>query len=179
MKAVLAFPGDLQTPTGGYAYDRAVIAAIGAAGVEMAPLPLPAAFPFPSPTDLATAAAQLAAVPQDNLLLVDGLALGAFPADALRALARPVVALVHHPLARESGLDPATRDNLEANERAVLAECAGVIATSAATGRDLVAHYGVPAEHLTIAEPGSDPAPRAPADGSPPHVLAVASVIPR
>lgn len=179
MRALLAFPGDLDTPTGGYAYDRAVIAASAAAGVEMRPLALPAAFPCPAPADLAAAAAQLAAVPPDTLLLVDGLALGAFSAEAVRALARPVVALVHHPLARETGLDPAVRDRLEASERAVLGQCAGVIATSAATGRDLVDHYAVPAEHLTIAEPGSDPAPRAPADGDPPHLLAVGSLIPR
>ncbi len=179
MRAVLAFPGDLDTPTGGYAFDRAVITASAAAGVEMRPLSLPAAFPFPAPADVATAAAQLARVPPDTLLLVDGLALGAFPADALRALARPVVALVHHPLARETGLDEAKRVRLESSERAVLAACAGIIATSAATGRDLVAHYGVSPDHLTIAEPGSDPAPRAAANGEPPHVLAVGSLIPR
>lgn len=179
MRAVLAFPGDIDTPTGGYAYDRAVLAAMTNQGVDMTALSLPAAFPAPTPADVAKAAAQLAAVPPDSLLLVDGLALGAFPADALRALARPVVALVHHPLAREAGLSDADRMRLDASERAVLAHCAGVIATSAATGRDLVAHYKVPSDRLTIAEPGSAPAPRVAADGGPPHLLAVGSVIPR
>ncbi|WP_341988362.1 glycosyltransferase family 4 protein [Azorhizobium sp. AG788] len=179
MRAVLAFPGDIDTPTGGYAYDRAVLAAMTDQGVDMTALSLPAAFPAPTSADVAKAAAQLAAVPPDSLLLIDGLALGAFPAAALRALARPVVALVHHPLAREAGLSDADRTRLDVNERAVLALCAGVIATSAATGRDLVAHFAVPPDRLTIAEPGCAPAPRVTADGDPPHLLAVGSVIPR
>ncbi len=179
MKAVLAFPGDLATPTGGYGYDRAVLAALPDQGVQITPLSLPGTFPFPTPADRATAVAQLGATPADCVLLVDGLALGTFTPETVRALTRPVVALVHHPLAREPGLDPADTLRFESSERAVLAACAGVIATSAATGRDLVEHYGVAPQRLTVAEPGTAPAARATAAGDPPQVVAIGSLIPR
>ena len=62
---------------------------------------------FPRPTAQARAAAnaKLAAVPRGRTIVVDGLAFGVLPeaAAALRA-SHPLVALVHHPLALESGL---------------------------------------------------------------------------
>ncbi|MGU3492468.1 glycosyltransferase family 4 protein [Xanthobacteraceae bacterium A53D] len=179
MRAILAFPGDLNAPTGGYAYDRALLKALPAQGMAAAPLSLPAGFPSPDKDDLETAARQLRQTPPDSVLLIDGLALGAMPAEYLATTGRPIVALVHHPLARETGLPETLRLHYQSTERAALAACAAVIATSAATGRDLVAHYGVPADRLTIAEPGVAPAPRAAADGEPPRILALGSVIPR
>ncbi|WP_029003950.1 glycosyltransferase family 4 protein [Azorhizobium doebereinerae] len=179
MRAILAFPGTLDTPTGGYAYDRAVLKALPGQGVAIAPLALPPAFPFADPADLDTTARHLRAAPPDSVLLIDGLALGVLPADMLRALEQPVVALIHHPLAREAGLSDGQKARFAASERAALSACAGVIATSPATGRDLTAHYDVAPHRLTIAEPGVAPAPRAAADGDPPRLLAVGSVIPR
>ncbi len=178
-RAVLAFPGDLDTPTGGYAYDRQVLRALPRHGVDVTPLALPRAFPFPAAGDLAETARLLGETPADALLFIDGLGLGALPASLLRATGRTIVALIHHPLAREAGLSPEQQAALEASEREALAMCAGVVATSAATGRDLVANYGVPPERFTIAEPGVAPAPRAAAQGEPPHILAIGSVIPR
>lgn len=178
-RAVLAAPGDFNAPTGGYAYDREMLAHVPAHGVAIAPLPLGAGFPFPTPGQIDDALDALAATAPGTVLLVDGLALGVLPKARLEALGRPLVGLVHHPLALETGLDAATQARLAASERAALAACCAIIATGPNTCRILMADYGVPASAITLACPGVAPAPRSAADGDPPCLLAVGSVIRR
>lgn len=179
VRAVLAFPGDLATPTGGYAYDRRMLGELQALGLDIAPLPLGAGFPFPAPGAVAEALARLGATAPGTVLLVDGLALGVLPAAGLGALGRPIVGLVHHPLALESGLEAATQARLEGSERAALARCRAVVVTAPATARTLAADFAVPAAAITLALPGTEDAPRAPGDGDPPRLIAIGSVIPR
>ncbi|MEP9351853.1 glycosyltransferase family 4 protein [Xanthobacter sp. KR7-225] len=179
LRAVLAFPGDLDTPTGGYAYDRRMLAELKALGLDIAPLPLGAGFPLTSPEAVGRALDRLAATAAGTVLLVDGLALGALPAHRLAALGRPLVGLVHHPLALETGLDLETRALLEASERAALACCQAVVVTAPSTARLLAADYGVAPAAVTLALPGTAAAPRAPGDGDPVRLLAIGSVIPR
>lgn len=178
-RVALAFPGALETPTGGYAYDREVLAHLGGHGVDAQPLALPAGFPFPDAAGCEEALRRLSQAPADCLLLVDGLALGALPADRLEAVADRLVGLVHHPLALEEGLSPEDSARLAASERAALARCRAVITTSPATARSLAADYGVPADRLTVAEPGVSHADRSPCIGEIPLILAVGSAIPR
>lgn len=178
-RAVLAFPGALDTPTGGYAYDRRMLAEVPAHGIAIAPLPLGEGFPFPSHDQVRGALAALAATAPGTVLLVDGLTLGVLPQEGLKALGRPLVGLVHHPLALETGLDGATQARLKASERAALSACRAVIVTGPLSRRLLIEDYGVAPETITLACPGTQPAPRAAADGDPPRLLAVGSVIPR
>ncbi|WP_371348150.1 glycosyltransferase family 4 protein [Ancylobacter sp. IITR112] len=174
-----AIPGDLSLPTGGYAYDRRVIEEAPGAGGMLTPLALPPGFPFPTGAELEASAQALAALPPGQKVLIDGLAFGALPVDLLQALGRPLAALVHHPLALESGLGEGQRAALFASEKAALAQAQAVIATSPATARRLVQDYGVPPGRLCVALPGTDPAPRARGSGQPPRLLAVGAVIPR
>ncbi|MEW6121824.1 MAG: glycosyltransferase family 4 protein [Pseudomonadota bacterium] len=178
-RAQLAFPGSLDTPTGGYAYDREVLAHLPAHGVDAAPLPLPGGFPLPAPDQEAEALRRLVQSDPSALLLADGLALGALPAEGLAPVAHRLVALIHHPLALEAGLSPAQAARLRAREMLALAACRSVITTSGATAETLVVEYGVPTGRITVAEPGVAPAPRSPADGDPPRLLCVGTVIPR
>ena len=60
-----------------------------------------------------------------------------------------------------------------------LAACRRVIATSPATAGTLAADFGVPRERLTVAMPGTDPAPLAAAAGDPPRLLCVGTLTPR
>lgn len=161
-RACFAIPGDIETLTGGYGYDRRAMAA---ANGRLEHVVLPDDFPFPSPASVAATVARLNATPNGAILLIDGLAHGAIPPDALDAIERPIVALTHHPLGLETGLDAATSARLIANERAALARARAVIVTSDTTRDTLVADFGVGADRITVAEPGVDPAPRARGSG--------------
>lgn len=181
LRAVLAFPGDLDTPTGGYAYCRAVLARLADHGIAARPLSLPASFPAPDAGDIAEAIARLAAVDASDALLVDGLAYGALPASALDGLARPLVALVHHPLGLEAGLAPERARDLLAIEAAALARATRIVAASPTTARVIVEDFGIPADRVHVAPPGTDPAPRATGseNGGPLQILALGAVTPR
>jgi glycosyltransferase involved in cell wall biosynthesis len=181
-----AVPGDLATPTGGYAYDRRMIAELAALGFAIEVVDLGDGFPQPGERRLAAAQAQLAAVPAGRPIIIDGLAFGVLPrAAATLASQHPLIALVHHPLALETGLTAAQAAELRASERAALACARQVVATSPATARLLVSDYGVSPACLTVALPGTDRSEengggRAVAGrGSEVLLLAVGSVVPR
>ena len=156
-----AIPGDLETRTGGYGYDRRIIAGLRERGWSVSVVRLDDSFPFPSAAARAQAAAVLAQIPTGSTVLVDGLALGALPVEVGREAARlKIVALVHHPLAAETGLDPALAAELHTSERRALGLVRSVVVTSRATAVRL-ADYGVTADRITVVEPGTDPAPLA------------------
>jgi glycosyltransferase involved in cell wall biosynthesis len=152
-------PGDLETRTGGYGYDRRIIAGLRDRGWTVNLISLDGSFPLPTPAARAGAAKALAAIPDGALVLADGLALGALPDEAAHQGARlNIIALVHHPLAGETGLDPETAAALEVSERRALAAVRRVVVTSRATAAAL-SRYGVTADRITVIEPGTDPAP--------------------
>jgi glycosyltransferase involved in cell wall biosynthesis len=179
LEAAFAVPGDLDTPTGGYAYARKLFQLLPDFGVRPLHLRLPGSFPHPSQADLVETALLLREHARGEVLLVDGLALGAIPAPALTAdvtAGRPLVGLVHHPLAFETGLLPERQAELMASEAAALALAYRVIATSPLTARLLAADFNVAPEKITVAEPGTEPAPRARGTGTPVSLLAVGAV---
>jgi glycosyltransferase involved in cell wall biosynthesis len=177
--AVFAIPGNIELPTGGYAYDRRVLALLPHAGVAIRHLQLPGSFPAPTAADLADADRQLSAIAPDVAVLIDGLAYGAMPADLVARIRGPIIALVHHPLCLEAGLEPLRRRQLQDLETAALACARKVVVTSPTTARTLMVDFAVPAGKITVAEPGTDPAQRATGTGRPLQLLAVGSVVPR
>lgn len=178
-RVVFAVPGDLATPTGGYAYARRLLEHLPGEGIAVTHLPLPGGYPDPSPQDLAATARAVAATPGNAVLLVDGLAFGAMPVDLVAGFARPVVALVHHPLGLEHGLSPERRAALLASEAAALARARRVVAASPETARLLAADFAVDPARMVVAEPGTEPAARARGTGTPLALLAVGAVSPR
>jgi glycosyltransferase involved in cell wall biosynthesis len=179
VRLTFAVPGRLDTPTGGYGYDRQLIAALCARGCDVRHLSLPGAWPRPTPGHRAATSAALAGLPDGDLVLIDGLAFGAMPAEAVAEAGRlRLVALVHHPLGDESGLAPAERDRLLASETGALGQARAIVCTSPATARRL-ANLGVPSERITVAPPGTDPGSRSPGAGDPPLILSIGSLIPR
>ena len=176
-----AVPGDLATPTGGYRYDRRIIAELPALGWGAEVVNLGDGFPYPTADTRATACARLSALARGRPVVIDGLAFGVLPdaAEALRA-SHSLVALVHHPLALESGLSATECASLHASERSALGCARHVIATSATVARLLVEHYGVPSGTVSVVEPGTDRVSTAPRNGAGVvKLLAVGSVIPR
>lgn len=176
-----AIPGDIGLPTGGYAYDRRLLAEWHDMGVPAEHIALPGSFPFPTPGDLHETGRALLQRPYDDTLLIDGLAYGAFPEGIAAGLADRVVALVHHPLGLETGLPPEAAQRLRERETAALRYARAVVTTSPATKRLLVADFAVPEARITVALPGVDPAARAigSANGERLSLLAVGSVVPR
>lgn len=177
---VFAIPGNIDLPTGGYAYDRRLLAQWRESGVAARHLPLPGSFPDPTQGDLAETARALQSQPRDTVLLVDGLAFGALPESLAAGLPGRVVALVHHPLGLETGLTRERALALRLSETAALRHAAAIVATSPTTKRLLVAEFAVPEAKVTVAEPGVDPAVRAEGSGDGELVLlAVGSIVPR
>ena len=180
-RVAFAIPGDLATRTGGYGYDRRILAELRHLGWQVEVVGLGAGFPLPSEEQAAAASRQLMLSPADRPVVIDGLAFGALPeaAAALQAT-RPVVALVHHPLACETGLAPDTAERLRESERAALAAAHRVIATSEPTAELLVDEFDVPRERLEVIPPGTDPVPQATGSGCGRlHLLSVGAIVPR
>jgi glycosyltransferase involved in cell wall biosynthesis len=178
-RAVFAVPGDLNAPTGGYAYARRLLALLPGEGIDIVPLALPGSYPDPSADDLAETARRVALAPPDAVILADGLAYGAMSEAVIAGFRRPVVALVHHPLGLESGLAAERRAALLSSEARALALAARVIATSPLTARLLARDFGVAENRIAVAEPGTEPAPRARGTVRPVALLSVGAVSPR
>ena len=174
----LVVPGPLEQRTGGYIYDRRIVEGLRALGWTVGVHELAGRFPLVDEAALARARRALAAMPPGSLPLVDGLALPAF-GDRLERLPRPWVALVHHPLALETGLDAADAAALADLERRLLAAADWVIVTSPQTRRDLAA-YDVADARVGVVLPGTEPAPLARGSGGPDFaLLCIASLTPR
>ena len=178
-KARFAIPGDLNTPTGGYVYDRRVLTLLATCGVDVRHLPLPDGFPFADAQALEEAGGLLAAVPADEVLLIDGLALGVLPRDLLERIAAPIIAMHHHPLGLESGLTAKQSQALLASEKAAMALARHAIVTSQTTA-DTLAELGfAPPPPITVAIPGIDRGMRTSGGGGGFHIISVGTVVPR
>jgi glycosyltransferase involved in cell wall biosynthesis len=178
---VVAVPGDLATTTGGFGYDRRIIAELAAIGWKIQVLDLGSGFPRPTAQMRAAASTRLAALPRQCPVVIDGLAFGVLPetAEMLRESHR-LVALVHHPLALETGLSADEAAHLHASEQSALACTRHVVVTSATTMRILAADFHVPIERLSVVEPGTDKvATRPRARKGVVALLSVGAVMPR
>jgi glycosyltransferase involved in cell wall biosynthesis len=180
LNAIFAIPGDIDTPTGGYAYARALLAAAPGAGLALRVMTLPGDFPDPAPGSVELAARALAAIRPDVPVLVDGLAFGAMPPAALDAVRAPMAVLLHHPLGLESGLAPERATALLASERAAVARARAVIVPSETTRADVVATLGKDQDAITVAVPGLvKPPAMQQSRETPPLILSVGSLTPR
>ena len=173
-------PGDLQSATGGYGYDRRIIAGLQQLGWGVRAHSLDGSFPFPTTRALEHAEAVFSGISDRALVMVDGLASGAMP-DVIARHAHRVrlVALVHHPLAEETGLSLESASSLEHSERASLRLARHVVVTSEATALAL-ARYDVERARISVIVPGTDEAPLAPGSaGDTVRLLCVATLTPR
>ena len=150
-------PGDLGTRTGGYGYDRRIIDGLRAARLagrravaraRLSRCPMPSALAHGAPRGRG-------ACPTARWWWSTGWPSACCPSWPRRHAQRlRWVALVHHPLALETGLAPGGSAALFESERRALASARGVIVTSPATARALAAfdvrgraHHGGRAGH--------------------------------
>jgi glycosyltransferase involved in cell wall biosynthesis len=177
--AAVVVPGSLDTRTGGYAYDRAIVGGLRARGWSIDVRELDGSFPRPSPDALAGAAQAFDAIPARTIALVDGLALGAMPDVIIRHASRlRIVALVHLPLAADVGLEPGEAARFEQSERRALQAAAFVIVTGKAA-LPLLERYRLAPDRVAVVEPGTARAPLARGSSGPPlQLLTVATLNP-
>lgn len=182
-RAVFAIPGSLDTPTGGYAYDKRMIAELQALGWRIDTVDLGDAFPFPDDVARKRAAQTLTGIAAGSVVVIDGLAYGVL-ADEGERLSRScrIVALVHHPLALEAGLTAAQAQALKTSETAALRHAGAIIVTSALTKDILTAEYEVAPASVAVVLPGVDRPARAvrgKMTRGDVHILSVGSLIER
>nr|WP_111298713.1 glycosyltransferase family 4 protein [Paracoccus saliphilus] len=179
--AALALPGDSTTLTGGYIYDRRLVEGLRAQGRAMQVVQLPDSFPTPNDTDMDAALDQLAALPADVPVIIDGLAFGALNTKGLARVRAPIIALIHHPLAQESALPADLADHLWRTERANLALARHVLVPSPHTRDMLIQRYDVPTTCVTVVRPGTvRPARKLEVTAAqPPLILSVGILHPR
>jgi glycosyltransferase involved in cell wall biosynthesis len=180
-RVAFAVPGDLATPTGGYGYDRRMIAELRTLGWQVDVIDLGDGFPRPGAPAKAAARGKLFAVEPGCPIVIDGLAFVVMPEAAHELRERnPLLALVHHPLALETGLAPADVQALKKSEQEALAAARGVVVTSPSTAQLLLDEFDVPSELVTVAIPGIDCG--ATAEGSSDglvRLVSVGAVVPR
>lgn len=173
-------PGDIDTPTGGYGYDRNIAAGLRELGWTVDIVSLSGGYPDTDTETRLAAEATLALLPNDALVLVDGLAFARLPDLVARHAGRlRLAALIHHPLADEGGLPAQTAALFEADEREALRHAAAIICTSETTGRRLMDHFGVSSSHLHVAPPGTSRKSLLTDKRSRTRLLCVASIVPR
>ena len=182
-RLTFAVPGDLDTPTGGYLYDKHIVTGLRDRGFTVDVLDLGDGFPVPTAETRKTAFDLLAgAVSRSDAIVVDGLALGVLPECAEMIAGKSLlVALVHHPLYLETGHDPETTERLRRSEHLALSFADFVITTSKLTADAVEADFSVPPLKIASVEPGFDRPSTLPPFREGPHVdiLSVGAVVPR
>lgn len=182
MRAIAVLvPGPIDQLTGGYLYARRLVDGLGAQGIAVTVHELAGNFPDADAAARDAAEAALRLLPDGAVAVIDGLALAGF-ASCLEAAARHLrlLALVHHPLAQETGLAADRAAHFAALERRLLPLLAGVICPSASTAA-AVAAYGVPRARIAIVPPGTRKPilPRGPARPGRCDILSVGTVTAR
>jgi glycosyltransferase involved in cell wall biosynthesis len=171
-------PGPLRQRTGGYVYDRRIVDGLRALGPTVMVHELEGVFPAADDTARRSASRAIEDMNGAALPLIDGLALPAFEHLA-GPLPRPWIALVHHPLALETGLSAEEASRLAGLERRLLAGAERIVATSPQTRRDLEG-YEISPDRVGVVLPGTERAPLARGSGGPGcAMLCVASLTPR
>jgi glycosyltransferase involved in cell wall biosynthesis len=165
---------DPARPSGGNAYDRRVCLGLADTGWSVRVHAVPGSWPRPDAASYAALAGVIQGIPDDAVVLLDGLVASTAPEVLVPHASRlRLVTLVHMPL----GGDSADAD-ARGREGAVLSAAASVVTTSRWARRTLLELYELPGERVHVAEPGVDAAGLAPGTVGAGALLCVAAVIP-
>ncbi|WSD84687.1 glycosyltransferase family 4 protein [Streptomyces canus] len=171
---------DSTAPSGGNAYDRRVCLDLPGFGWQVERHAVAGSWPRPGAAARTDLARTLRDLPDDTVVLIDGLVACGVPEIIVPEAERLRLAvLVHLPLGDETGLEPNLALELDAREREVLRAVPAVIATSDWAVRRLVSHHGLAPERVHVATPGADIAPLASGTDGVSRLLCVAAVTPR
>ena len=155
---------DPAQPSGGNFYDRQLCRGLVSLGWTVHEHAVPGDWPRPDATALATLAGALERIPDDSVVLLDGLVASTAPAVLAPLAGRlRLVVLVHMPLGHRPAPDAAAETRRR--ERTVLSVAAAVVTTSSWSRRRLLELYSLPADRVHVAPPAADAAE--PAAGTP------------
>ena len=145
---------DPARPSGGNTYDRHLCRELGAHAWSAHERAVAGFWGRPDAASFAALESTLGQIPDNAVVLVDGL-IGSTAPEVLEAQASRLrlVVLVHMPLGHRPPDDTARR-----RESAALAAATATLATSAWTRSRLIELYGLPAHRVRVAEPGVDTA---------------------
>jgi glycosyltransferase involved in cell wall biosynthesis len=160
--------------SGGNIYDRRVCAGLAEAGWEVLVATVAGAWPVADSGARADLARIVAAIPDGEIVLIDGLIASPTAAQLVPHAGRiSMTVLLHMPLA--TALDTRHDASARCSERAVLRGATGVVVTSEWTRQQVLTRYEIPVGQVHIARPGVDrvAAPARPVRG---HLLCVGTL---
>lgn len=173
-------PGALDQPTGGYRYDGRVVTGLRERGWRVDVAELDGRFPDPDDIAAHSLDQALGTAESGRIVIVDGLALSGLPDVVRRHSHRlTILALIHHALADEAGVETTNGQKWIEPERRALASVSAVVTTSAYTANRLQT-LGLLTSAPHVVAPGVDARPPATPSLDPPiNLCCVASIIPR
>ena len=168
---------DPARPSGGNTYDRHLCDALSSLGFSVHEHAVPGDWPRPDAASFAALADVVERIPDDAVVLLDGLLASTAPEVLVPHAGRlRLVVLVHMPLGHRPPDHGA--DDAWTRERAVLSAAAAVVTTSTWTRRRLLELYPLAADRLHVAEPAVDAAEVATGTVGGGALLCVAAVTP-
>jgi glycosyltransferase involved in cell wall biosynthesis len=180
MHVSLIVPAPFDMVSGGYGYDRRIVAELREMGHQVEVVELFGAFPLVDDFARDSACAAWDRLPPDTKPVIDGLALPAFRGLEDAISARGSIGLIHHPVSLETGLNEPERQMLDTVERRLLPRLSRLIVTSVTTAEMLERHFHIPPDRVRTVVPGTDDAPRSTGSGGATcEVLSIGTLIPR
>jgi glycosyltransferase involved in cell wall biosynthesis len=180
MHVSLIVPMPFDTVSGGYAYDRRIVAGLRQAGHSVRVVELAGTYPVADATARDAACAAWDSIADGSRPIIDGLALPAFVGLSDALAGRDTIGLIHHPTALETGFSEAESAALLGIEKRLLSKLARVIVTSESTAERLAADFGVDRDRIKVVAPGTDDAPRSPGSSGPTcRVISIGALVPR
>lgn len=141
-------PGSIEQLTGGYIYDRNIVTGLHHLGWRVNVIELPGMFPI---VDAQAVEAALRCN-LDTPTIIDGLALPAFASHPKKEY----LALVHHPLCKENGLNDVEQQLLFNIEQKMLNKARHIIVTSHFTREEVTKLYSVVHNDISVVRPGNE-----------------------
>jgi glycosyltransferase involved in cell wall biosynthesis len=143
---------DPARPSGGNTYDRHLLEELGSHGWSARERAVAGFWDGADAASFAALEEALRQIPDDAIVLLDGLIASTAPEVLVPQASRlRLVVLVHMPLGHRPPDDDAAR-----REREVLEATAATVTTSAWARRRLIELYGLPADRVHVAEPGTE-----------------------
>ena len=156
MRIAFVVPGRLEARTGGSTYNRRIVEGLRGRGRRVDVVEVDGGFPAPEPDAVRRLDDALTGLTAATVTVVDGLIFGCAPEVVESHAPRLcLVSLVHLPLAADPGRAPDAAAAFRRSEERALRSATHAVITGSAT-RDLLDGYGVPAERITLVEPGTD-----------------------